>query len=119
MAQEIGDPAAGYSLRPPGWEAALQGRRVVMAPREGGAAVMAIPHAPSEAGELAPVLEQGWSEPGLELRSGPPQTAGGARSVEGVTLGGGIQEHHEVVLQPDGRFEQEGEFVDGRRYFVT
>jgi hypothetical protein len=35
MTQDIGDPAAGYALRPPeGWEAALPEGRVVMGPPE-------------------------------------------------------------------------------------
>jgi hypothetical protein len=68
MTEEIGDPAAGYALRPPdGWEAARQEGRILLAPPEGGAVVMAIPHAASGPDELAPLLQQGWTEASLEL----------------------------------------------------
>jgi hypothetical protein len=68
MTQEIGDPVAGYALRPPdGWEAAQREGRIILAPPDGGALVMAIPHAASGHDEIAPLFEQGWTEPGLEL----------------------------------------------------
>jgi hypothetical protein len=78
MTQEIGDPVAGYALRPPdGWEAAQQEGRIMLAPPEGGALVMAIPHAASGPDELAPLFQQGWTEPGLELApAGSPQERG-------------------------------------------
>jgi hypothetical protein len=58
MTQEIGDPVAGYALRPPeGWEAEERAGRILMAPPGGGAMVMAIPHAASH-DELAPLFQQ-------------------------------------------------------------
>jgi hypothetical protein len=200
MAQEIGDPVAGYALRPPdGWETAQQEGRILLAPPEGGAVILAIPHAASDPEELGPLFQQGWTEPGLELapagsperrddgsvaleltgradgeeargsllvlfgphgggliligaaragdsedpaavvsavadtvRFSEPETAkllegwdrllrgkklsyfysySSGPAGEGVSLGGGIQERHELVLHEDGGFEQEGEFV--------
>ena len=75
MTEEIADPVAGFALRPPdGWQAAQQEGRILMAPAEGGVVVMAIPHAASGPHELAPLFQQGWTEPGLELApTGTPQ----------------------------------------------
>ena len=200
MTREIGDPVAGYALRPPdGWEGAQQEGRILLAPAEGGAAILAIPHAATGPEELTPLFQQGWTEAGLELapagsprrrddgsvaldlagraegeeargslvvmfgphaggliligvaragsgadpaalvsavaetvRFSEPDTTGlldrwdgllkdkklsyfysysSGPAVEGVSVGGGIQERHELVLHEDGRFEQEGEFV--------
>jgi hypothetical protein len=75
MTEEFADPVAGFALRPPdGWHGAQQEGRILMAPAEGGAVIMAIPHAASGPDELAPLFQQGWTEQGLELAPiGPPQ----------------------------------------------
>jgi hypothetical protein len=75
MGEDIADPAAGYALRPPdGWEAEQREGRILMAPPGGGAGVMAIPHAATGPDELAPLFQQGWTEPSLELApAGSPE----------------------------------------------
>jgi hypothetical protein len=85
MPEEIADPVAGYALRPPdGWEAEERAGRILMAPPEGGAVVMAIPHAASDPDELAPLFQQGWTEPGLELApaGSPERSDDGSVSLE-------------------------------------
>lgn len=79
MAGEIADLQAGFALRPPeGWTSAQQEGRIVLAPPENGVFVMALPHAASDAEELEPFFQEGWSEPGLALTArGEPATEDG------------------------------------------
>jgi hypothetical protein len=66
--EEVGDSTAGYALRPPeGWDSLRQEGRIILGPPQGDVFVMAIPHAASGWEELAPLAEEGWKEPGLEL----------------------------------------------------
>jgi hypothetical protein len=66
---ELGDPAAGYSFTPPeGWRAEEQGGRFALAGPSGDTLAMVIPHAASSRGELGPLFEQGWVEPGADLK---------------------------------------------------
>jgi hypothetical protein len=67
-AREVGDPAAGYSLTPPeGWIVEAQPGRIGMVAPSQTALVVAMPHAASNARDLASLFQGGWQEPGVEL----------------------------------------------------
>jgi hypothetical protein len=106
VAEEIADPRAGFALRPPeAWASAQQDGRIVLAPPENGSFVMAIPHAASNAEELAPILQEGWSEPGLAVTpAASPVTEDGAARVRlaGQAEGEEVAGELVVLFSPHG-----------------
>ena len=68
-AGELSDRAAGYSFTPPeGWRAEEEGGRFGLAGPSGDTLAIVLPHAAPTPEELRPLFEEGWVEPGLELK---------------------------------------------------
>lgn len=69
MTAELGDRAAGYSFRPPeGWRAEQEPGRFALAGPSGTTGAIVVAHAAANQEELRPLFEEGWIEPGVELK---------------------------------------------------
>jgi hypothetical protein len=69
MATELGDRAAGYSFTPPeGWGVEEEPGRFALTGPSGTTGAIVVAHAAANAEELRPLFEQGWIEPGVELK---------------------------------------------------
>jgi hypothetical protein len=69
MAAEPGDRAAGYSFTPPeGWQAEEEPGRFALTGPSGTTGAIVVAHAAASQEELRPLFEDGWVEPGIELR---------------------------------------------------
>jgi len=66
---ELGDPVAGYFFSVPGgWQAEQEPGRYVVADPSSRIAIMVIPHTASSPREFQPLFDEGWVEPGAELK---------------------------------------------------
>lgn len=88
---ELGDPVAGYFFTPPkGWEAEEQPGRFELSRPSANAVAMVVPHTASKPGELQPLFDEGWIEPGVELKPRGEATIGDDQAVQ--PLAGKVQE---------------------------
>jgi len=97
MASELSDRAAGYSFTPPeGWQAEEEPGRFVLTGPSGTTGAIVVAHAAANREELRPLFEEGWIEPGIELKPDGEAT-GGDDSVE-QRLAGKVQDQEALGI---------------------